>query len=328
MAEQQPHEIVWTLSTSAVAARCLQVVADLGVADRIEEQPVPVTDLAGSCRADRDALDRVLRLLAAHGVFEYQAGAYSHTQSSRLLRDDHPMSMRAFVSMMGLPAMLDGINALEHAVRTGAPAIETFEPRGFWAYLQAHPDQAQVFGRAMTAKAGADIGAVLATYDFSLVHRIVNVGGGRGHLLRAVLDSVPTAEGVLFDLPEVVSSFELDQQRLTIAAGDFFADPLPTADLYVLMEVIHDWDDAAAVSILTAARRAATTGAKLLIIENVLDERPDARGQTLDIIMLTITGGRERTAGELDALLRRAGWRPGAVIDTPGPLRIAEAQAS
>lgn len=324
----EPHEIVWQLCTSGVPARCLQVVADLGIADRIPDEPVPVADLAGACGADPDALDRVLRLLAAHAVFEHSAGGYGHTAASRLLREDQPMSMRAFVSMMGLPAIWNSLTALEHAVRTGRPGLETLEPEGFWAYLQGRPDQAQVFGRAMTAKAGADIAAVLASYDFAGFHTVADIGGGRGHLLRAVLDGAPAVEGVLFDLPDVVGRFELDGQRLTLQAGDFFQDPLPPADGYLLMEVIHDWDDDAAVKILRAARRAARPGSRLLIIENVLDDdRPDPRGQILDIIMLTVTGGRERTAGELGVLLTRAGWRPGAVSSTPGPMRIQEARA-
>lgn len=180
----------------------------------------------------------------------------------------------------------------------------------------------------MTAKAAADIASVLEAYDFSRFGRIADIGGGRGHLLRAVLEAVPAAEGILFDLPEVIGTLEFEHERLTPQAGDFFVDPLPAADAYVLMEVIHDWADEESINILSAIRRAASPGAKAVIIENVLaEEQPDPRGQTLDIIMLSVTGGRERTPSEFGALLNRSGFRLEAVIETAGPLRIVEAAA-
>ncbi|MGH7747209.1 MAG: methyltransferase family protein, partial [Candidatus Dormibacteria bacterium] len=139
MMVEQPHEIVWRLPTAGFAARCIQLVADLGVADRIEDSPVPVTDLAAFCAVDADALDRVLRLLATHGVFTNQDSGYQHTLSSRLLCTDHPMSMRAFSQMMGLPLIWGSLTELGHSVRNGSPALETLEPKGIWAYLQARP---------------------------------------------------------------------------------------------------------------------------------------------------------------------------------------------
>jgi O-methyltransferase domain len=181
----------------------------------------------------------------------------------------------------------------------------------------------------MTAKAGADVAAVLAAYDFGRFRTIADVGGGRGHLLRAVLDAVPTAEGVLFDLPGEIGALDVVHERLTPQAGDFFVDPLPAADAYVLMEVLHDWADAECVAILRAIRRAAPPGATLLVVESVLaDERPDPRAQTLDVIMLTVPGGRERTASQFRDLFERAGLRHRGVVETTGPLGIVEATAA
>ena len=121
---QQPHEVIWTLTNAVVASSCLHVVAELGVADHIDTQPVSVEELASGCDADPDSLDRVLRLLVAHGIFADHGGAYTHTESSRLLRSDHPMSMRAFSRMMGLSVFLSSFARLEHSVRTGSPALE------------------------------------------------------------------------------------------------------------------------------------------------------------------------------------------------------------
>lgn len=290
--DQLPHEIVWTLTNAVVASRSLHVVAELGVADQVADDSVSIEELAAGCGADLDGLDRVLRLLAACGIFERSADGYRHTEASRLLRSDHPMSMRAFAQMMGLPAFRATFDHLEHSVVTGSPAMGLIADGGLWPYLQGHPREGEVFGQAMTAKAAADVAAVLGAHDFARFKTIADIGGGRGHLLRAVLDVVPTAEGTLFDLPEVTEALDLDRDRLTARPGDFFVDPLPTAEAYILMEVIHDWPDAQAVAILKAVRRAASPGARVLIIENVLDGvHPDSRGHTLDVIMLAVTGG-------------------------------------
>jgi len=229
---QQPHEVIWTLTNAVVVSSGIHVVAELGVADHIGADPVNVTELASRCGADPEALDRVLRLLATHGVFSDVCGAYEHTEPSRLLRSDHPQSMRAFAQMMALPLFTATFGHLQHSLRTGSPALEQVAPEGLWPYLQAHPTQAEIFGQAMTAKAGADIAAVLGAYDFHRFGTIADIGGGRGHLLHAVLEAVPTAEGVLFDLPEVITIVDIGTERLAAQAGDFFVDPLPAADAY------------------------------------------------------------------------------------------------
>ena len=328
LTEQRPDEAIWSLTNAIAASRCLQIVAELGVADHVGSDPVGAAELAAACGADTGALERVLQLLATHGVFAGTGSGFRHTPASELLRSDHPMSMRAFARMMGLPGLAATFARLDHSIFTGRPAIETVEPNGFWAYLQAHPDEARIFGAAMTAKARADIIAVLDAYDFSRFETIADIGGGRGHLLHAVLEATPGLQGVLFDLPDVIADVEAQHERMTTHAGDFFTDELPPADAYVLMEVLHDWGDEECVQILAAVRRAARPEATLLIIENVLDDdAPDPRGRTLDVIMLAVTGGRERTPVELNALLRRAGFTDGTIIETAGR-RILEARTS
>ncbi|MDP8929725.1 MAG: hypothetical protein M3O70_14410, partial [Actinomycetota bacterium] len=241
---------------------------------------------------------------------------------------DHPMSMRAFPRMMGMASLTASFAQLEHSVRTGRPAFELVEPEGLFAHLQQHPEEASIFAASMTAKAAADIGAVLAAYDFSAFTTVADIGGGWGHLLRAVLEAAPDTNGILFDLPEVVEALDRDIERLSLRAGDFFVDALPRADAYILMEIIHDWDDAQAAAILTAVRRAASPGATVLIIEAVADdEHINPVVHTLDMIMLAITGGRERTSAELGQLIGSAGFRLTNVLETRGALRIVEAVA-
>src|SRR5919107_4717267 len=136
--EHQPHETIWGLATATVASRTLHVVAELGVADHIDGAPVLAKELAARCGADAGALDRALMLLAAHGVFDRVGDAYAHTDASRLLRSDHPMSMRAFPRMMGLASFSASLGHLEHAVRTGEAAFDLVEPDGLFAHLQRH----------------------------------------------------------------------------------------------------------------------------------------------------------------------------------------------
>ena len=179
----------------------------------------------------------------------------------------------------------------------------------------------------MAAKAHGQVAGVLAAYDFSGFGLIGDIGGGRGHLLRAVLDAAPDANGVLFDLPHVIAEAAgMASERLTLQAGDFFKDALPVCDAYLLMEVIHDWGDEEAVAILRAIRRAAPPHATLLLIEQIVPDDPGPDwSKMLDIHMLALLGGRQRTRREYEALLDRAGFSLRREIDTGAGISILEA---
>ena len=310
--------------------RSLHVVADLGVADALDEQPRTHAELAAAVGAHPEALGRVLRLLAAHGVFEVQGDAVRHSPASRLLRADHPQSMRAFAQMFGLPVFWATFEAMEHSVRTGGPATAEVFPDGFWAYLAEHPDAGRVFNAAMRAKAHGAVAGVLAAYDFSGFGSIGDIGGGNGHLLRAILDAVPSARGVLFELPHVIEEAAgIASERLTLQAGDFFRDALPRCDAYLLMEVIHDWGDDESTAILQAVRQAAAPGAAVLVIETIVPDDPGPDwSKMLDIHMLTLLGGRQRTHQEYAALLSASGFRFRREIDTGAGVSILEAEAA
>lgn len=331
MNEIDPALLVSQLATGYWVPRCLHAVADLGIADRLDETPQPATALAQASGCDPQALARVLRLLAAHGVFEEVAGGFRHSPASRLLRADHPRSQRSFVRMMGMPVHWAAYGEFEYSLRTGGPAITRVAPGGTFEYLAAHPAESRLFDEAMTAKAHQQIVGVLGAYDFSRFGVIADIGGGRGHLLRGVLAAAPATRGILFDLPHVVSPLApAAADRHTLLGGDFFKDPLPACDAYLLMSVIHDWGDGEAITILQAARRAAAAHAKLLLIEMLV---PDAAGphpaKLLDIEMLVMThGGRERTRAEYERLCTATGWRLEKVIPTTSPVMILEAAAA
>lgn len=323
-----PVESLLQLSAAYYVSRALHAVADLGVADALDQTPQPAAALARATAADPGALDRVLRLLALYGIFEYMDGVVAHTATSRLLRQDHPHSMRSLVRMFGLPGCWAAVGELREAVRTGEPSADRALSGGLWGYLKQNPEASRIFGEAMTAKAQGHIAGILNTYDFSSFPVIADIGGGHGHLIQAIVAATPTASAVLFDQPQVVKEASVvASERLRVVAGDFFHDPLPEADAYILMEVIHDWDDDASRTILRAVRRAARAGARVLLIEALLpnDSAPNWP-TTLDIVMLTI-GGRQRTLREYSDLLRDSGFTMTGDIDTHSGISIIEATA-
>jgi hypothetical protein len=324
MSELQSAQTVWGLINSHTIARCIHVVADAGVADALAEQPASATELAARCGLDADALHRMLRLLSAYGVFARDGDRYVHTPESRLLRSDHPHSLRAFARMIGMPVIWDGFTRLDVPARTGRPALDW---AGLVHYFSGHPQEASLFNEAMVGKSGTVVPAVIESYDFARFNTIADIGGGRGHLLQAILERVPSASGILFELPHVVAdAADIASSRLQLVRGDFFTDALPIADAYILMEVIHDWPDSEAQSILRAVRRAAPQHARLLIVETtVADTAGPHFGKMLDIVMLAVTGGRERTISEYESLLGSSGFRFERVVPTTSQYSIIEA---
>ena len=317
-------QLVWNLATSHAVARCMHVVADLGVADALDGNPATAAELAARTGADADALSRMLRLLAGHGVFALGSEGYEHTPNSELLRSDHPQSMRAFVRMMGMPVVWNDFTELAKPAATGEPALNF---AGLVAYFAEHPSEASIFNQAMEAKSAGVIPAVVDAYDFTPFKTVADIGGGHGHLLRAILGRVPAASGILFELPHVVADSKgVASDRLRLEAGDFFADPLPVADAYLLMEVIHDWPDDDAAKILAAIRRAAPEHARVVIVEALMPEVAGPHfSKTLDIVMLAVTGGRERTPAEYEVLLRAAGFRFERIVPTASQYSVVEA---
>ncbi|MGP0075021.1 MAG: methyltransferase [Bryobacteraceae bacterium] len=324
-----PVERVLQTAGGFVPARCLLTVADLAIADLLEAEPVSVTALASACKVDVGALHRVLRLLAAHGIFAVNGEMVSHTPESLLLQSAHPQSLRSMVRMIGAPVNARPVEHLHHAVETGASSAEQAYPEGYWGYLAQHPEESRLFDAAMQAKAHAQIAAILDAYDFSSFRRIADIGGGRGHLLRAVLDRYPRSQGVLFDQPHVIAdASSLASDRLEFHSGDFFEDRLPEADAYVLMEVIHDWTDPDASRVLQSVRRATPGHGRLLLIESLIPDQPTANWtQMMDIFMLALFGGKQRTEREYVDLAAPAGFEWQRTVSA-GPVDILEFAAS
>jgi hypothetical protein len=315
------------LAGGAVLPRCLHVVANLGVADALGDAPQTAAQLAARTGAHAEALGRALRLLAANGVFAYADGLITHTPASRLLRSDHPQSMRAMGRMFGLPHMWKMLSEMEYSIRTGQPSGDRVFEGGPWAELARDPEASRIFDAAMASKAHSQLPGILASYDFTGVRTVADIGGGRGHLLRAILDAVPGATGVLFDQPHVVDQVA-PSDRMRLQAGDFFRRELPSCDVYLLMEVIHDWDDERARLILTNIRAAAPADARVLMIEALIPDGPGPSWPlTLDLWMLNISG-KQRSLEAYAALLAASGFTDVRGIDTPAGVTIIEGRAA
>jgi len=234
---------------------------------------------------------------------------------------------------VGLPVFWKRWGELEQVVRSGKHAVGDI-----FAYFKEHPQESEIFDAGMKSKAQSAIPPVIAAYDFSPFGTIGDIGGGQGHLLAAILKSSPNSRGILFDQPHVIAGQKADEaigNRLISQGGDFFRGPLPCCDAYIVMEVLHDWTDKQSQQILQQIRNAAPDVAKLLVVETVLpNENASAAGtgvhfgNHLDINMLVLTGGRERTPDEFTRLFAASGWRLSRVIPTPSPYSIVEAVAA
>ena len=321
---------IMQLTTACWTSRCLHIIAELGVADALGDLPQSTEALAKATGTQPLALYRVLRLLASVGIFEWKDGTWHHTEASRLLRADHPASLRDYVRMLGLPVFWDAFGDLEHSLRTGECAFTKRHAEGVFVYLAKHPEESRIFDSAMTSKSHRDIAAILPAYDFSQFASIADIAGGRGHLVRAILKSSPKTEGILFDQSHVVAEVAPENgEKLKVVGGNFFTDAVPKADAYLLMNIIHDWADAESIKILSAIRRAMPAHARVLIIETVVPPAPGPHlSKELDIIMMAIPGGVERTQEEYAALASKCGLRLKLMVETKSPYSILEMVAA
>jgi hypothetical protein len=275
----------------------------------------------------------VLRALAALGIFAEQAdGTFVNTPMSELLRTDVPGSLRDFVVFVGRPWHLAAFGEILHSLRTGKPSVERVVGMDLWAYFAGNAEESRVFNAAMTGVIAETAHAVSEAYDFSGVRTLVDVGGGHGQLLGTVLAANPSPRGILFEQPHVFDGARDTFERLgvsdraTCVGGDFFRE-VPAADAYMMSHIIHDWDDERSTAILRTIHRAAEPNARVLVIEQVVPSGNEyAFAKLLDLEMLALAGGIERTEAEYRALLEGAGFRLDRVLATPSPNHILESR--
>jgi hypothetical protein len=318
-----PMQLMQLLWPGAVAVQAIHVAARLALADLLAGGPKTAADLAETTRTDASSLDRFLRALTSLGIFASDtSGRYRQTASSETLRADHSHSIRPWALMLGARFIWEPIGSLDETIRTGRAAFEHVHHAPFFNHLAEHPEDAAVFNAAMSSMPSY-IAAIVDAYDFSRFQRIVDVGGGQGALLAAILAANTRARGVLHDLPAVVAGASALRRegiadRCEIVGGDFFDGVPGGGDAYLLSGVIHDWNDEAAVRILRNCRRAIRTDGTLILLDTVLTGSSDPARALMDLLMMVLTGGRERTESEFRSVLREAGFSLTRVIPTAG----------
>jgi C-methyltransferase len=315
-------------------SQAIEAAAELGVADALAAGPLTVDDLARRLGADPDALHRLLRALVSRGVFRQHGDAtYGLNPLADTLRVDAPTSMAGAALFYGSPQHREHWSTLAEAVRSGKATIPALRGKGVFEYLSDDPHLAKLFNDAMTSISELAEHAVVAAFDFNACPVVVDVGGGHGRLLAAILAAAPSTRGVLYELPDVAIGAPPLMAKLGVAervrieTGSFFDSVPAGGNAYVLKHVIHDWPDDEAVQILRNLRAASEANTTVLLVETVIPEHDrEFIGKWADLEMLLGANGRERTAVEYRALLGRSGFRMTRVVPTTTPFSLVEAK--
>jgi len=327
--QQQPPPPIqmMQLITGFWTSCCIYAAAKLNIADLLNDGPQTANQLAEAAHCDAASLYRVLRALSSVGVFsENNEHQFQLNPLGSTLKSDVPGSMRA----MTIAQLGDHYNAwgnLVYSIKTGNTAFDKVEGMSVWKYYETNPDEGVNFMKAMSGVTGAVVMNVLPLYDFSGFETIVDIGGGNGAMLMAVLNTAPQTKGIVFDEEYVVEETKKVlkekgfDKRCSIEAGSFFNFIPKGADAYLMKMILHDWNDDQCLQILNNCSNVMKPGSKLLVIEAVIPESNDPHpGKFMDINMLAMTGGKERTEKEFDSLFANAGLKLSKVIPTHSPM--------
>jgi hypothetical protein len=318
------NQLVWGFATS----QALYAGVKLRVFDVIQSAPKTSQQIAETVGANEPALRRLLRALTSFGVLsEDEEGRFSATETGALLSYAHPQSQAAFANMILSPFVWKPWGELYHSVLTGEPAFDQVFGEPTFNYLMKHPEEGAVFNAAMTSLNRMVLPAILNNYDFGSFSRIVDVGGGEGILLSSILEQNHRAQGVLFDLPGVAEAAKLKSwavaERCEFGAGDMFEAVPAGGDAYILQQIVHDWDDTAVIQLLKNCRAAIKESGKLLVIELIIEppNKPDP-AKVLDLNMMVMLTGRERTETEFAELFAASGFKLTRTVPLGGPYII------
>lgn len=321
-----PAAILMPILFGKAMTQAASVAAKYRIADRLVAGPKTATELAAEANLHGGHLYRILRALAGAGVFAHEDDdRFANNAVSELLRYDVPGSMRAIADYLGDPWSWAPYSNIAKSVETGEPPFEKTFGEGVFDYFGKHPHEARTFNEGMTGFSEHISAAVVNSYDFSGFHTIVDVGGGHGSLLMAILKANKAPRGVVYDADSVaigaeriIESAGMDG-RCRAEGGDFFASVPEGGDLYVMKHILHDWNDTKATKILKACRAAIQPGGKVLLVELVVPkEKGPSMAHWLDLEMLVICDGKERTEAEYAALFAGAGFEQTRVIPLPG----------
>jgi hypothetical protein len=326
-----PHEQMSRMLTAYWVSQALYVAARLGLADLVKDGPRNAEELAGLTRTHAPSLYRLLRALASVGVFAEDDGRrFGLTPLAECLRSDLPGSQRGLALMNG-EQHYRTYGELLHSVQTGQPAFEKVYEAPVFEYLSKHPEQARIFDDAMVGVHGRETAAMVEAFDLTGVRVLADVGGGNGSLLTSVLQRYPSMRGILFDLPGVIDRARANIEsagltgRCQLFAGDFFTSVAGGADVYLMRHIIHDWDDERSLRILRNVHAALPDCGRVLVVESVIEPgNAPSFGKLLDLTMLVIPGGKERTEEEYRALFTAAGFRLARIVPTSAGVSVIE----
>ncbi len=317
MAEQTASAELRKLVNGYQVSQAIHVVATLGIADRLKDGPRTSDELAKATNSHPQSLYRVLRALATVGIFhESSEQRFSLTALGDCLRLESADSVGSWAAFIGRPYYWHAWSHLLHSVKTGENAFKHLHGVDVWEYRAANPKEGAIFDGAMAEISEAVARAVNSTYDFSTFDCLVDVGGGQGGILSAILKAHPKLRGVLFDQPHVIARAESVLrfagiwERCQVVGGNFFEEVPPGGDAYILKAILHDWDDEASIAILQNCHRAIKARGKLLVLEQLIlppNEAPETKFS--DLNMLVAPGGQERTRREFASLFAAAGFR-------------------
>lgn len=316
-----------------IVHQALYAAAELGIADLVDGKGQSTPELAAKLMVNEDALYRLLRFLASQGVFqETSPRVFIHTELSGFLRSGTPGSLRSFLIFRGSELYLAPFGEIVHTIRTGQAAREKLFGTNIFDHLKTHPELARTFDDAMTSLAGFDAPGIADAYDFGVWGSLMDVGGGNGGLLASILRAHPSLRGVLADLPHVIERARGGgllagdlEKRSSLQACDFFQEVPSGCRAYLARQIIHDWDDERARRVLMNCRRAVPHDGVLLIAERMVAEgNLPSQGKIADIVMMVMTGGKERTIEEYRELLAGTGFRLNRVIPAAGDWNIIE----
>lgn len=328
--QHDERETLLSIVSGEWVAQGLYTATKLDLASHLMAGPKPVSDLARITDANEESLYRLMRLLASVGIFhEENDRVFSNSKTSRLLSRQSPQSLRSLVLFYS-DEMSDAVRYTYDTVKEGIPGFELAYGQPVFAFFKDHPESAKLFNAAMKEKSELVINACLKTFDFGKFKSVYDIGGGTGHFLAAMLKAHPRLRGLLFEVPEVVESakngLEIFGKRCALIAGDFFKEIPTDGDAYLLKSVLHDWDDAQAVQILKKCRASMKWHSKLLIVEPLItvSNHPEY-AKAMDLLMMTVTGGKERSEDDFRALLTEAGFQIDSITSTETEFAIIQA---
>jgi ubiquinone/menaquinone biosynthesis C-methylase UbiE len=329
-----PRLVLNQMLLGFVFTKAIHAAAKLNLADIIGSQgPMTSAELAKKSGAHEESVSRLLRALASTGIFSVdENGKYTLTPLAECLKEDNPESIKAMAVVLG-DMLYKGYDELLYSVKTGDRGFDKALGVPVFEYLTNNPETGKLFDRMMTDIHGGETQPMVDTYDFSAFNTVVDIGGGNGEVISAILNKNATVKGILFDLPEVIDRSNNNisagglSNRCQLVAGSFFDSVVKGGDAYIMRHILHDWSDTDAITILTNCRKSMNPGGKILVVEAVIQEGNEPSPfKLLDLTMLLI-GGKERTRNQFENIFSKAGLKLNRIVPFQHDLSVVEGVA-